>query len=104
MNGKQSPIIEYPNDPNKPEIVLAKWFTRARQKVNISFNPPVPGGNADLYRAVSTGAPFVANISAAQGWSDELDAGPFYKIVIRGTDRSKLFEVAGNDEVQNVSL
>jgi hypothetical protein len=104
MNGKQSPIIDYPNDPNKPEIVFAKWFTRARQKVNITFNPPVPGGKADLYRAVSTGAPFVAGISAAQGWSDELDAGPFYKIVIRGTDRSKLFEVAGNDEVQNVSL
>ena len=97
LNGKQNPIIEYPHDGN--DIIFAKWFQRARQRVEINFTPPCPGGVADLFRGVGSGTP-LASHPADQAWVDDLDAGFLYKVEVRGMNRSHLFEVKGNDEVQ----
>lgn len=102
LNGKQNPIIDYLHDPTKPDIVFAKWFQRARQKVQIDFSPPCPGVVADLFRGNNTGKPLDSH-PADQTWSDEWDAGWLYKVAIRGTDRKCLFEVTGSDEVQFVT-
>lgn len=103
LNDKQNPIIDYPHDPTKPDIVFAKWFQRARQKIQIDFLPPCPGLVADLFRGNNTGKPLDSH-PTDQAWSDEWDAGWLYKVAIRGTDRTKLFEVTGSDEVQCVSV
>lgn len=96
-NGSQDPLVEYLHKP--PHIVLAKWFNRAQQRVQITFKPPAPGAVADLYRGSSASAPLGSH-PADEDWIDYLDAGLFYKVAIRGTQRSHLFEVQGNDEVQ----
>jgi hypothetical protein len=62
LNGKQDPIIDYPR--NGPEIIFAKWFTRARQRVQIDVVPPYPGGTADLFRGVGSGTPIASHTTA----------------------------------------
>jgi hypothetical protein len=101
LNGKQDPIIEYPRNPEKPEIIFAKWFQRSKQKVRIQFSPPCPGHLADLFRGSNTGTP-LGSSPADQIWDDEWDAGWLYKVAIQGTDRKAYFEITGNDEVQDV--
>jgi hypothetical protein len=101
LTGKQNPIVEYLHDGD--DIIFAKWFHRDRQKIEIKFDPPCPGGIADLFRGVGSGKPLDSSPSD-QAWSDDLDAGFLYKVAIRGTNRSRLFEVTGNDEVQIVTV
>jgi hypothetical protein len=106
-NGKQNPIVDYPHDylsdPNKSEIIFAKWFQRAQQEVRIEFQPPCPGGTAELFRGVGVGMP-LATSSTDNSWIDSWDAGFLYKVAVQGTNRSKLIEVTGNDKVQIVSV
>src|ERR1035437_9470527 len=89
LNGKQSPIVDYPRDfladASKPEIIFAKWFQRSRQRVHIEFDPPIAGGTADLFRGVGVGTP-LATKSTDQTWVDDWDAGFLYKVAIRGTN------------------
>ena len=103
LNGKQNPIIDYAHNDNNAEIILAKWYHRARQKVNVHFAPPVAGAEAQIFRGVGAGVP-LAKGPADNDWGVELDAGFFYKVTIPGTGRSSLFEVTGNDEVQDVNV
>jgi hypothetical protein len=103
LNGKQDPYVDYLHNPNKPEIVFAKWFQRAQQRVQIDFDPACPGGIVELFRGVGVGKP-LATSSTDQPWIDNWDAGFLYKVAIQGTNRAVLFEVTGNDEVQIVRV
>jgi hypothetical protein len=107
LNGKQSPIVDYPHDfegdPTKSEVIFAKWFQRSRQRVQIEFDPPCPGCTAILFRGVTVGRP-LATSSTDVTWLDDLDAGFIYKVEIQGTNRFSLFQVTGNDEVQIVRV
>ena len=73
-NGNQDPVVEYLHKP--PHILFAKWFTRAQQRVKITFDPPVPGATAYLYRGSGAGEPLETH-PADEDWIEYLDAGPF---------------------------
>jgi len=103
LNGKQNPIIDYARNDKSPEIILAKWYQRARQKVNVHFKPSIPEARAQIFRGVGSGTP-LATAPADHDWSIDLDAGFLYKVTIPDSGRSKLFEVMGNDEVQDVEV
>jgi hypothetical protein len=100
---KQYPIIDYPNDPNK-EIIVGRWVPRAKQIVQIQFDPPAPGSTADIFFGNNMKKPLDSHLIDSQPWIQELDAGYLYKIAIQGTQRKFLFETTAIEEVQDVTV
>jgi hypothetical protein len=101
---KQVPIVDYPNNFNT-EMIIAKWFPRVKQTVQIKFQPPIPGSTADIFAGNNLIEPLESHtVDDGQSWVYELDAGSLYKVAIRGTDRKVLFETTAIDEVQDVTV
>jgi hypothetical protein len=101
---KQSPVIEYENNPILPELIIAKWAPRAKQTVQFEFNPVIPGARADLFAGNNTNKPMASHLIDRSTWIQELDAGSLYKISIQDTDRKSFFETSAIDEVQVVTV
>lgn len=100
---RQEPIVDYPNNPGTP-FIIAKWVPRAKQTVQISFDPPQPGATAEIFVGNNMQKPLDVHVIDGAPWIQELDAGSLYKAAIRGTDRKVLFETVAVDEVQDVTL
>jgi hypothetical protein len=99
---RQVPTVDYPNNPNA-EMIIAKWIPRAKQTVQIKFEPPIPGAFADIFSGHNLIKPLKSH-AVDDKWVYELDAGSLYKVAIRGTDRKALFETTAIDEVQDVTV
>jgi len=103
LNNRQDPIIDYPHD-NKPEIIIAKWFPRAKQPVEIRFDPPCPGCTAELFQGNNLRDPIDTHSIDNNPWTGEWQTGWLYKVAVSGTTRSQMFEITGTEEVQIVKV
>jgi len=103
LTDRQDPIIDYANNPAR-EIIIAKWVPRAKQTVQIKFDPAILGATAQIFAGNNTRVPLDSCVIDGQAWVQELDAGALYKVCIQGTERKTFFEAMAIDEVQDVTV
>jgi Caspase domain len=101
-NNMMSPMIDYPNDPTKPEIIFVRRQEFVSPKAIIRFSSKYRGKIARFYFGADTQNPIDQRIVDDESWEIPVELNRFYKVEIADTTVSKPFEPI--EAVTNVTL